>query len=71
MMVANDVFLVPTLVCNLDAKFLRESGLADMDLGEANSALKSRLLIATSEGVTREYEEIHRLITIYELPNLI
>jgi imidazolonepropionase-like amidohydrolase len=50
---------VPTLVCNLDAKFLRESGMANMDLDDANSALKSRLLVATSEGVTREYEEIH------------
>ena len=59
MMVENDVFLVPTLVYNLDAKFLRESGMANMDLDDANSALKSRLLVATSEGVTREYEEIH------------
>lgn len=61
MLVDNDVFLVPTLVCNLDEEYLHESGLADLDPGEANSALQGRLLVAKAEGVTPEYVQIHRV----------
>lgn len=60
MMVDHDVFLVPTLVCNLDEEFLHASGMADLDAGGANNAHQGRLLVAQAEGVTREYVQVHR-----------
>jgi imidazolonepropionase-like amidohydrolase len=60
MMVENDVFYVPTLVCNLDEEFLRESGMLEMAPGDANRALEGRILVAKAEGVTPEYAKAHR-----------
>jgi len=62
MMVQNDVFYVPTLVCNLDAEYIREreGRLAEMDLGEANDVIEGRILVARAEGVTFGYAKAHR-----------
>jgi imidazolonepropionase-like amidohydrolase len=60
MMVENGVYLVPTLVCNLDEEFLHESDISDLNRGEADSALQGRLVVAKAEGVTPEYVRIHR-----------
>ncbi len=60
MMVENDVFYVPTMVCNLDEEWLRETGLIDTVPGDANPGLVGRLLVAKSEKVTPEYAQDHR-----------
>ena len=60
MMVENDVFYVPTLVCNLDGEWLRESGMLEVDPGDANLGLAGRVLVAKGEQVTPEYAKAHR-----------
>jgi len=60
MMVENDVFYVPTMVCNLDEEWLRETGLIDTVPGDANHRLAGRLLVANGEKVTPEYAQDHR-----------
>jgi len=60
MMVENDVFYVPTLVCNLDGEWLRESGMLEVDSGDANLGLAGRVLVAKGEQVTPEYAKAHR-----------
>jgi len=52
LMVENDVFYVPTLVCNLDEQFMLDSGGLD-------KAHAGRALVARSEGVTPEYAQVH------------
>lgn len=59
LMLEQDVFYDPTLVCNLDGAWLRELGVTEMDHCGDDTALKGRLLVAKGEGVTREYERIH------------
>jgi imidazolonepropionase-like amidohydrolase len=53
MMVENDVFYVPTLVCNLDKEWLYESGMLETAPGDRSSALEGRILVAQAEGVDR------------------
>jgi imidazolonepropionase-like amidohydrolase len=60
MMLDNDVFYVPTINMTQDEEFLRESGMADMDLGDAHLALERRVLLAKAEGETREAAKGHR-----------
>jgi imidazolonepropionase-like amidohydrolase len=60
MMIQNDVFYVPTLVCNLDEEWLRESGVMEPDPGGGNRGLAGRVLVAQGEGVTPEYAQVHR-----------
>jgi imidazolonepropionase-like amidohydrolase len=60
MMIQNDVFYVPTLVCNLDEEWLRESGVMEPDPGYGNRGLAGRVLVAQGEGVTPEYAQVHR-----------
>jgi imidazolonepropionase-like amidohydrolase len=62
MMVENDVFYVPTLVCNLDEEWLCESGMigADPGVGGGDHGLAGRGLVAQGEGVTPEYAQKHR-----------
>ena len=52
LMVENDVFYVPTLVCNLDEQFMLDSGGVD-------KFHAGRALVARSEGVTPEYAKVH------------
>ncbi len=52
LMVENDVFYVPTLVCNLDDQFMLDSGGVD-------KFHAGRALVARSEGVTPEYAKAH------------
>ena len=52
LMVENDVFYVPTLVCNLDEQFM-------LDNGGLEKFHPGRALVATSEGVTPEYAKHH------------
>ena len=52
LMVENDVFYVPTLVCNLDEQFMLDSG--GLDKFHAG-----RALVAQSEGVTPQYAKVH------------
>jgi imidazolonepropionase-like amidohydrolase len=59
LMVEHDVFYDPTLVCNLDEAWLRETGVTEMDHCGDDTTLRGRLLVAQAEGVTREYERIH------------
>jgi imidazolonepropionase-like amidohydrolase len=59
MMAESGAFYVPTLVCNLDEEWMRETGLAHVHPGEASLAQKGRLLVARGQGVTREYERTH------------
>jgi imidazolonepropionase-like amidohydrolase len=60
MMVENDVFYVPTLVCNLDEEWLCESGMMEPDPGGGSHGLAGRVLVAQGEGVTPEYAQVHR-----------
>jgi imidazolonepropionase-like amidohydrolase len=60
MMVDNDVYYVPTLVCNLDEEWLRETGMIDLDAAGGNTRLAGRVLVAKSEAVTTEYAQAHR-----------
>jgi imidazolonepropionase-like amidohydrolase len=62
MMVENDVFYVPTLICNLDDDFIheRESRLAALDLSEAKHVVEGRVLVARAERVTSSYAKAHR-----------
>jgi len=59
LMLEQDVFYDPTLVCNLDGVWLRGLGVTEMDHCGDDVALKGRLLVAKGEGVTREYERVH------------
>jgi len=52
LMVENDLFYVPTLVCNLDEQFMLDSG--GLDKFHAG-----RALVAKCEGVTPEYAKVH------------
>lgn len=60
MMVKKDVFYVPTLVCNLDEEWLRESGMIEVDPGDADLGLEGQVLVAKGEEVTSEYAKAHR-----------
>jgi imidazolonepropionase-like amidohydrolase len=52
MMVENDVFYDPTLVCNTDEQYMRDNGGLD-------KFHKGRVLVIKSEGVTPEYARVH------------
>ena len=52
MMVENDVFYDPTLVCNEEEALMRESG-------GLEKFHKGRVLVAKGEGVTPEYAKVH------------
>ena len=60
MMVENDLFYVPTLVCNLDEEWLRETGMIDLDPVDSNPRLAGRILVAKGEKVIPEYAIAHR-----------
>lgn len=60
MIVENDLFYVPTLVCNLDEEWLRATGMIDLDPVDSDTRLAGRVLVAKSEKVTPEYVEAHR-----------
>jgi imidazolonepropionase-like amidohydrolase len=59
LMAENGVFYVPTLVCNLDEKWLRDTGIAGIHPDEASLAQKGRLVVARGQGLTPDYERIH------------
>ncbi len=52
LMVENDLFYDPTLVCNLDEQFMLDSGGLD-------KFHKGRVVVAKHEAVTPEYFKVH------------
>jgi hypothetical protein len=69
MVVENDVFYVPTLVCNLDEEFLRESGMAKMDLlgmGKGAGSDPSDLRLLGPDSGTEQQRQT--LLGLYDLP---
>jgi imidazolonepropionase-like amidohydrolase len=59
LMAENGVFYVPTLVCNLDEKWLRDTGVAGLHPGDTSLAQRGRLVVARGQGLTPDYDTIH------------